>query len=212
MNEPVEQPKSGVLALQGAWERLGMSDAEVDDMIDDIYAERRAERRRGLESKMFIVCDLDGTLADCEHRRHFIRGEGEPVNWEAFYEHCDQDTCVEAVQIVLKTLWNNGHEIAFWSGRMDIGSVREKTLAWLENNGFPMPNFVYCNELKQKTFLRMRPEGDYTPDEELKRSWLNDERENMFRKPDFVLDDRQKVVDMWREEGIQCWQVAKGDF
>ena len=27
-----------------------------------------------------------------------------------------------------------------------------------------------------------------------------------------VVDDRQKVVDMWRENGLTCFQVAPGDF
>ena len=27
-----------------------------------------------------------------------------------------------------------------------------------------------------------------------------------------VADDRQKVVDMWREIGLTCFQVAPGDF
>jgi hypothetical protein len=26
------------------------------------------------------------------------------------------------------------------------------------------------------------------------------------------VDDRQKVVDMWRAEGLTCFQVAPGDF
>lgn len=28
----------------------------------------------------------------------------------------------------------------------------------------------------------------------------------------FVLDDRNQVVDMWRELGLKCLQVAPGDF
>lgn len=27
-----------------------------------------------------------------------------------------------------------------------------------------------------------------------------------------VFDDRQRVVDMWRARGINCWQTAPGDF
>lgn len=33
---------------------------------------------------MFIVFDLDGTLADCEHRIHHITKE--PKDWRAFFE------------------------------------------------------------------------------------------------------------------------------
>ncbi len=28
----------------------------------------------------------------------------------------------------------------------------------------------------------------------------------------FVMDDRQRVVDMWRSKGLKCLQVAPGDF
>src|SRR5690606_19255438 len=42
------------------------------------------------------------------------------------------------------------------------------------------------------------------PDVELKRYWLNQE----YERPDLVYDDRQRVVDMWRAEGVPCFQVT----
>ena len=33
-----------------------------------------------------------------------------------------------------------------------------------------------------------------------------------FWSTKFVLDDRQRVVDMWRAKGLKCLQVASGDF
>ena len=58
----------------------------------------------------------------------------------------------------------------------------------------------------------MRPDtkqDKFTPDDVLKQNWLND-----LDKKDIlcVFDDRQKVVDMWRNNGISCFQVAPGDF
>ena len=29
---------------------------------------------------------------------------------------------------------------------------------------------------------------------------------------EFILDDRNQVVDMWREMGLTCLQVAEGNF
>jgi hypothetical protein len=29
---------------------------------------------------------------------------------------------------------------------------------------------------------------------------------------EFILDDRQQVVDEWRRMGLTCFQVAPGDF
>ena len=42
------------------------------------------------------------------------------------------------------------------------------------------------------------------------KEWLNDMdwKDNV----EAVFDDRQKVVDMWREIGLTCMQVAPGNF
>ena len=59
--------------------------------------------------------------------------------------------------------------------------------------------------------LYMRPTGDYRTDTEWKRECYES-----YIKPVYdvrlVLDDRASVVAMWRELGLECWQVAEGDF
>lgn len=59
--------------------------------------------------------------------------------------------------------------------------------------------------------LFMRNTGDNTPDETLKRNWLIGYPLIMERVL-FIIDDRQKIVDMWRREGFTCFQVAPGNF
>ena len=61
--------------------------------------------------------------------------------------------------------------------------------------------------------MRMRPTENkwkFMPDEKLKLQWLTDMdwKDNV----EMVFDDRQKVVDMWREIGLTCMQVAPGNF
>jgi hypothetical protein len=57
----------------------------------------------------------------------------------------------------------------------------------------------------------MRKYGDYRKDYVVKR-----EIYEQLIAPDYdilcVLDDRNSVVDMWREIGLTCLQVAPGDF
>jgi hypothetical protein len=64
--------------------------------------------------------------------------------------------------------------------------------------------------------LKMRPtskEFMFVPDNELKRKWFDDLiGEDGKDQVLCVFDDRQKVVDMWRELGLTCMQVDKGDF
>jgi hypothetical protein len=54
------------------------------------------------------------------------------------------------------------------------------------------------------------PEMRFMPDEILKKAMLD----TFVDKNDVLMtvDDRQKVVDMWRAEGLTCFQVAPGDF
>ena len=54
----------------------------------------------------------------------------------------------------------------------------------------------------------MRPvDQKFLPDDELKKGWLLN-KDSVF----MVVDDRKKVVDMWRKEGLTVFQVDDGDF
>ena len=63
----------------------------------------------------------------------------------------------------------------------------------------------------------MRPDGDFRPDEIFKRDILEFLRQDdiLGGDPDIVYDDRNKVVDMWKANGINVIQVVdrdQGDF
>lgn len=60
--------------------------------------------------------------------------------------------------------------------------------------------------------LTMRVEGDFTPDEKLKEGWLSSLSSHDRRRLVCVFDDRDKVVSMWRSNGVACFQVAPGGF
>jgi hypothetical protein len=151
---------------------------------------------------MFVVFDLDGTLALDEHRSHHIRGEQK--DYDAFYAACVHD---EPNWPAIRTFHAHmflGHRVEIWSGRSD--KVRPETLRWLEG-AFSL---VTCLE-PERYLARMRPAGDHRPDVDLKRQWLRAARAN-GGGPDLVYDDRDRVVAMWREEGVSCFQVAPGQF
>lgn len=141
-----------------------------------------------------IIFDLDGTLADCSRRRHFVdpikAGRIQWVNtetgkirygtgyengvfqewkpdWKAFYEACDKDTPIYPVREILWSLDPYKNKIQIWSGRCE--SVREKTEEWLIDQIF-LGNFITLEQIT----LRMRPIGDNTPDDQLKESWLDE--------------------------------------
>lgn len=177
-----------------------------------------------------VIFDLDGTLALIDHRRHLLDwrdcpvcagmgtydGEGgEIVNpcdhcdgtgrlkpdWPAFFRACVYDEPNLPVIAALHAHRAAGHHVMIVSGRSD--EVRAETEAWLFMHVFPGEVCTFAPI--------MRNAGDYTPDDALKRQWLDDgtiPRDRVL----CAYDDRDKVVAMWRAAGVPCFQVAPGDF
>jgi hypothetical protein len=147
--------------------------------------------------KDIIVCDLDGTLANCEHRVHHVRNK--PKNWDAFYAGVLQDKMNSPVMAVLDRFIAYGNPrmgLIFCTGRPE--RCRTDTVEWLSQH------HVYDYE------LLMRKDGDFRADYVVKQEILDASipKDRVL----FVLDDRQQVVDMWRRNGLTCFQVAPGDF
>lgn len=167
-----------------------------------------------------IIFDLDGTLADCSHRRHFvdpdkipevnskgyntITGEKFEPNWKSFFEACDKDgLIIPAWTIFRDTIDAHSYkDVQIWSGRCE--SVREKTERWLMKYYSPatLSNFPIV--------LKMRPIGDNTPDDQLKERWL-DEALSEGKIIEFVFDDRKKVLNMWIRRDIFVFDVSQGN-
>lgn len=143
-------------------------------------------------TELFVVFDLDGTLALTEHRAHHL--EGPTKDWRAFYAACGEDEPCTPVLATLRALVAAGHRVEIWSGRSR--EVEAETFAWLGMNG------------GHGVIVQMREEGDHRPDTAVKLEWLK----ASDRKPDLIFEDRTSVVAMWREQGIVCAQVAPGNF
>jgi hypothetical protein len=143
-------------------------------------------------SRATVVVDIDGTLANCSHRLHFI--ESQPKNWDAFFDNCDKDELIRNVQLIVVTL-RQSFDLVFVSGRAE--RARAKTVAWLEKYGLSGPLF-------------MRRDGDHRPDDIVKSEIYERHLKDLTIVA--VLDDRDRVVDMWRSKGLTCLQVAKGEF
>lgn len=145
------------------------------------------------KDRQLVIVDLDGTLALIDHRRHLVSNGRN--DWDEFYRQCVNDLPNVPVIKLVQALRAAGYLIMILSGRSV--EVQNETIEWLIKNKISYD------------FLRMRPPKNYTPDEQLKREWTAciDKRRILC-----VIDDRQKVVDMWRSEGLTCLQVAPGNF
>src|SRR5690625_2391753 len=138
------------------------------------------------------VFDLDGTLADCRHRVPLI------PDWDAFFAACGEDLPIWPVIKTAKRLTTSA-EVWIVSGRNE--QARNATAHWLERHGL---------DPEQVKF--MRPHKDHRPDDEVKREWLHSLAPDDRARIVAVFDDRDCVVDMWRSEGLPCFQVAPGAF
>lgn len=142
-----------------------------------------------------IICDLDGTLCDASHRMHHL--ECKPKNWDAFYGAMCDDEIIPAVELLLRTFEEMGVPIIFLTGRPE--EYRADTVKWLEEHEF----FDFP--------LYMRATGDKRPDNIVKEEIYYNHIETRYNVK-FALEDRARVVQMWRRMGIPCFQVADGDF
>lgn len=154
-------------------------------------------------ARPLYIFDLDGTLARIEHRVPILANMDDSHRWQKFYDACDKDEPNEPVIRLMETLRRNGADVWIFSGRG--GEVRDKTVAWLAHHT------TFCS-WELATALMMREVADYTPDDKLKKDWLDrmlvDDRDRLVA----AFDDRDRVVRMWRDSGVTCFQVAPGEF
>lgn len=134
-----------------------------------------------------ILVDMDGTLALMKGKRH-------PFEWDKVIH----DEVNKMVHDIVKTIAiTTNTEIIVVSGR--DGVCYRDTEKWLEREDIPYSK------------LLMRAAGDTRPDAEVKEEiFWRDIADNY----DVVLslDDRDQMVARWRAMGVECWQVAPGDF
>jgi hypothetical protein len=134
-----------------------------------------------------IICDIDGTLAHMTNRGPYDTSK---------YMYDTKDDFVHSLFATLCDEYRATRIIV--SGRSE--DFRAVTEQWLEHHGITYKH------------LYMRPSGDRQNDRIIKR-----ELYEKYIQPHYTvvccIDDRNRVVDMWRNElNLRCLQVADGDF
>lgn len=145
--------------------------------------------------KPTIIFDIDGTLADISHRIHHAFNK----DWENFKRDFDEDIPIYPIIKMYQTLQESGkYNMIIISGRTE--DTRLQTQEWLATH-----------EIKYQVLL-MRKTHDYRPDDVVKHEILTKKLLHDGHYILFAVEDRKRVVDMWRTNGLICLQCASGDF
>ena len=151
-----------------------------------------------MKKDKIVIFDLDGTLALIDDRRDLATKDNGKFDWDVFFnpDNINLDLPNQPVIDMANLLHKQGFRIFILSGRSDV--THQATVNWLNDNGVWWDHLV------------MRPQNQlYLPDNDLKQGWLDTiGKDNVA----MVFDDRNQVVDMWRQNGLTCFQVADGDF
>ena len=133
-----------------------------------------------------IMCDIDGTLA--------IMGARGPYD----FARCGEDVLNESVRRALVSFrLANDDSVVLLSGRGE--EYREQTEGWLARHAVPYDE------------LWMRPAGDMRRDDIVKAELFDAHLRHRYNVR-VSLDDRDRVVALWRRMGLPTWQVNYGNF
>lgn len=146
---------------------------------------------------MTYVFDIDGTLANCSHRLHWINSK--PKNWNAFFASIKFDTPIEPIISLFHSIVSIPNStVVLASGRNE--DCREQTINWLSTHVKEDFNFP----------LYMRKSKDYRPDDIIKVELLNEIRKN-HGEPKLWFDDRPRVIRALRNEGVFVVDVYQSE-
>lgn len=168
-------------------------DSQRDKNVGEDVIKRMALMAGLYPHKEFIIYDIDGTVADLSHRKHFL--ESGKKDWDSFFKNVSQDSVRMETFKMYRTDIDMGKKVIFVSGRPE--KTRIDTETWLLDNYF-----------EGYETLLMRQDHDKRPDVEVKQ----DIYDKYLKKYAItkVVDDRPSVICMWRSNFLNVVDVGDG--
>ena len=138
--------------------------------------------------KNVILCDIDGTVANNDHRQRFLK---EKKDWDGFFSELKNDKPIYSIIDVLNKEHADGKEIVFITGRPE--RYRYSTTLWLKE---------YFNfELK----ILMRKDNDQNNKLIVKKEIF--EENFLLNEIDYIIDNDRDLLDMWSGLNIKTYGV-----
>ena len=139
-----------------------------------------------------VVFDVEGVLADAQHRQHLL--DGWHRDWNAFFDACDRDGLI-GEQAALADLLDPSLTIVLLTARPS--RVQAKTEDWLRRHNV------------RWDLLIMRDYGDYSLARDFKHYTVYELRQFGFELRLALEDDPRNQV-MFAREGIPCMYIPSG--
>lgn len=152
---------------------------------------------------MFVVLDVDQTIADNSHREHHVNKT--PKDWDAFLEPSlvFKDTVVSGAERVIAQLVELKYDLVILTGRNE--DLRDVTMRWLLDK---------LNLAVPDTHLLMRPAGNMLNAAEFKREQLLNFKQGLENRDNgfIIIDDDVSVGSTLSSFGIilkapECWDL-----
>ena len=169
-----------------------------------------------VKNKNVVIFDLDGTLANIDERRKLSTKSNGKLDWDIFFDSNNIKLDIPNPPVVkcAQMFSDQGFKIIIFSGRNDRSF--HTTTDWLNEHNIPFDLLVMRpDKFKDESWPvadgnPATPAMRFMPDEILKKEMLDTfvDIDDVF----LVVDDRDKVVKMWRDLGLNTFQVAPGDF
>lgn len=138
-----------------------------------------------------IIVDIDATLS--------FNTSGRPFYGKGCAEGIEKDIPNTPVCNLVNAMFSDMYKVIIVTGREGTKEIIDATEKWLSDNEIAYDEIYF------------REEGDYTKGDECKKRIFEQNIKNKYNVQ-FVIDDSQKCVDMYRELGLICLQPNDGTF
>ena len=139
--------------------------------------------------KNIILCDIDGTVANNDHRQHFLDGK---KDWDGFFSELINDEPIYNVIDKVNDEYLTGKEIIFLTGRPE--RYRYSTTLWLREYFNFEVRILMRKDNDQNNKLKVKKEifeANFIPDE-----------------IDYIIDNDKELIKMWSDLNIETHEVT----
>ena len=174
----------GEKVIRDTWKRYRsfITNEKIHEIVSK-HRERNDSDRTG------IIVDLDATLC--------YNVSGRPFYGKAAAEGIPEDVPVRELIRLVNDVYNT-IEVNIVTGRENTPEIRTATIKWLNNAGVKFDNIYF------------RAIGDYRPSSQVKEDIYHEHLEKI--NIDYVIEDDNKCVAMWRGLGLICLQPNDGNL